>query len=153
LQDYIEREDGSMELAGKKIAFDDDLSDAQLADLHTHYLKLLKVLKQFEFKDKDRQLQVLYQEPDNTHTYESGYFTLQIRHFGDQYRFDEYNITLNNRSVFNDSPDEYVVQLAKYDSWQQIDDEAVEHAKKWVDEMNEEAKKDKDKPNRELTAD
>ncbi|ERL64938.1 hypothetical protein [Schleiferilactobacillus shenzhenensis] len=140
-----------MELAGKKIAFDQDLSDDQLKDLHEHYTKLWNTLKQFEFKDDKRQLQVLYEEADNTHTYESGYFVLQIRHFGDQYRFDEYNITVNNRSVFNDSPDEYVIQLSNYKDWDEVTADAVKHATKWVQDMNKEAQKEKKEPKREVT--
>ncbi|QFR24311.1 hypothetical protein [Schleiferilactobacillus harbinensis] len=141
-----------MELAGKKIAFDEDLSDAQIKDVHEHYNQLWDTLKKtFEFKDDKRQLQVLYEEADNEHTYESGYFVLQIRHFGDQYRFDEFNITINNRSVFNDNPDELVIQLAKYDDWDALTADAVKHAKAWVDEMNKEANKEKKEPKRELT--
>ena len=104
-----------MELAGKKIAFDEDLSDAQIKDLHEHYNQLWDTLKKtFEFKD-------------------------------------EFNITINNRSVFNDNPDELVIQLAKYDDWDALTADAVKHAKAWVDEMNKEANKEKKEPKRELT--
>lgn len=121
-----------MELAGKKIEYDEDLSDDQVAELHEHYTKIWDELKQFEFKDADRELQVLYQEPDNTSIYEAAFFTLQVRHFNDRFRFDEYTIIVNNKSTFNDSAEESVIELSKYADWDALVKDVLATAKEWV---------------------
>ncbi|MFD1672413.1 hypothetical protein ACFQ5M_09910 [Agrilactobacillus yilanensis] len=124
-----------MKLTGKEIVYDEDLTDAQVDELHQHYLEIWDALKQFEFKNADRQLQVLYQEPDNTATYEAAFFTLQVRHFNDRFHFDEYNIIINNKSTFNDSDDESVIELAKFDDWAALTKSVLDAAKAWVAEI------------------
>lgn len=121
-----------MELAGKTIKYDEDLSDAQVAELHQHYAEIWQKLKQVEFKNDKKELQVLYQEPDNTANYEAAFFTLQVRHFNDRFHFDEYNIIINNKSTFNDSKDESVVELSKFDNWTDLTKVVLSEAEKWT---------------------
>lgn len=118
-----------MKLAGKTIQYDEDLSDAQVNELHENYLKIWDKLKQFDFDDGKRELEVLYQEPDNTATYEAAFFTLQVRHRDDRFLFDEYTIIINNKSTFNDSEDESVVELSKYDNWDDLTKQVLAEAK------------------------
>lgn len=121
-----------MKLAGNLIKYDEDLSDEQVAELHQHYAKIWDELKQFEFTNDQKQLQVLYQEPDNTANYEAAFFTLQVRHFNDQFHFDEYTIVINNKSTFNDSEEESVVELSKFEDWDALTKEVLSAAKDWV---------------------
>lgn len=125
-----------MELAGKKVTYDEELSDTQLQELHTNYQHLWQALKVVEFDDGQRELQVLYQEADNTANYEAAFFTLQVRHRDDRFHFDEYTIIVNNKSTFNDSDDEEVIELSQYDDWAKLEAQAVTSAKKWAAKFN-----------------
>lgn len=124
-----------MELDNKKIEFGGDFSDQQIDELHEHYQKLWKQLKTLEYTTDKQQMEVLYQEPDNTQNYEAGTFTLQIRHPNDQFDFDEYAIIVNNRTTFADSEEEVVLQLAKFDSFEDLSNMAMRRAQQWIDSV------------------
>lgn len=124
-----------MELAGKAIHYDDQLTDEQLAELHKNYQALWDKLKTLEFTTAKQQLQVLYQEPDNIRNYEAGFYTLQIRYINDTHHFDQFAIIVNNRSTFNDSKDEIVLELSQFDNWAALEKAAMTAASDWCDKI------------------
>ncbi|KRN27595.1 hypothetical protein IV38_GL002051 [Lactobacillus selangorensis] len=121
-----------MELDNQKVEFDMKLSDAQLDELHKDYRHLWDKLKTLQYSDDKETLDVLLQEPDNVQNYEAAFFTLQIRHVNDTFDFDQYAITINNKSTFSDSADELVLEISKFDTWDAVEDKAMEAAEKWI---------------------
>lgn len=120
-----------MKLAKKTIKYDEQIDDEQLKELKNNYIHLWNKLKTLEYSDDKQQLQVLYQEPDNIRNYEAAFFTLQIRHQNDIYHFDQFNIIVNNKSTFNDSKNEVVLEIAKFDTWEDLENKAMEVVQEW----------------------
>lgn len=124
-----------MKLAGKEIHYDDQLSDEQLQELSQNYQDLWDKLKTLEYTIDTQQMQVLYQEADNIRNYEAGFFTLQIRYKNDTHHFDQFTIIVNNRSTFNDSKDEIVLEMSQFEKWDDLEKAAMEAASNWCDKM------------------
>lgn len=57
-----------MELDGKEIKENEQLTDAQLADLHKQYEALWDKLKKDNYRTEHQFMEVLYEEPDNSQT-------------------------------------------------------------------------------------
>ena len=89
-----------MELDGKEIKENEQLTDAQLTELHQQYQALWDKLKKDNYKTDHQFMEVLYEEPDNIQNYEAAFFTYQIRKDTGDNQFDQLNIILNNKPTF-----------------------------------------------------
>ena len=103
-----------MELDGKEIKENEQLTDAQLTELHQQYQALWDKLKKDNYKTDHQFMEVLYEEPDNIQDYEAAFFTYQIRKDTGDNQFDQLNIILNNKPTFHDQPDEFVFEISDY---------------------------------------
>ena len=83
-----------MELDGKEIKENEQLTDAQLADLHKQYEALWDKLKKDNYRTEHQFMEVLYEEPDNSQNYEAAFFTYQIRKDTGDNQFDQLTINL-----------------------------------------------------------
>lgn len=62
-----------MELDGKEIKENEQLTDAQLTELHQQYQALWDKLKKDNYKTDHQFMEVLYEEPDNIQNYEAAF--------------------------------------------------------------------------------
>ena len=121
-----------MELDGKEIKENEQLTDAQLADLHQQYQALWEKLKQANYRTEHQFMEVLYEEPDNVQDYEAAFFTYQIRKDTGDNQFDQLNIILNNKPTFHDQPDEFVFEISDYPDMNAIYTAIEAKAKPWL---------------------
>ena len=121
-----------MELDGKEIKENEQLTDAQLTELHQQYQALWDKLKKDNYKTDHQFMEVLYEEPDNIQDYEAAFFTYQIRKDTGDNQFDQLNIILNNKPTFHDQPDEFVFEISDYSDMDAIYQAIEEKAKPWI---------------------
>ncbi|KMO58342.1 hypothetical protein PZ03_04480, partial [Lacticaseibacillus rhamnosus] len=121
-----------MELDGKEIKENEQLTDAQLTELHQQYQALWDKLKKDNYKTDHQFMEVLYEEPDNIQNYEAAFFTYQIRKDTGDNQFDQLNIILNNKPTFHDQPDEFVFEISDYSDMDAIYQAIEEKAQPWI---------------------
>ena len=121
-----------MELDGKEIKENEQLTDAQLTELHQQYQALWDKLKRDNYKTDHQFMEVLYEEPDNIQDYEAAFFTYQIRKDTGDNQFDQLNIILNNKPTFHDQPDEFVFEISDYSEMDAIYQAIEEKAQPWI---------------------
>ncbi|KMO56705.1 hypothetical protein PZ00_02985, partial [Lacticaseibacillus rhamnosus] len=121
-----------MELDGKEIKENEQLTDAQLTELHQQYQALWDKLKKDNYKTDHQFMEVLYEEPDNIQDYEAAFFTYQIRKDTGDNQFDQLNIILNNKPTFHDQPDEFVFEISDYSDMDAIYQAIEEKAQPWI---------------------
>ena len=121
-----------MELDGKEIKENEQLTDAQLADLHKQYEALWDKLKKDNYRTEHQFMEVLYEEPDNSQNYEASFFTYQIRKDTGDNQFDQLTITLNNKPTFHDQPDEFVFEISDYADMDALHKAIEEKAQPWI---------------------
>ncbi|MCT2892477.1 hypothetical protein [Lacticaseibacillus paracasei] len=121
-----------MELDGKEIKENEQLTDAQLADLHKQYEALWDKLKKDNYRTEHQFMEVLYEEPDNSQNYEAAFFTYQIRKDTGDNQFDQLAITLNNKPTFHDQPDEFVFEISDYADMDALHKAIEEKAQPWI---------------------
>ncbi|QEM96655.1 hypothetical protein [Lacticaseibacillus paracasei] len=121
-----------MELDGKEIKENEQLTDAQLADLHKQYEALWDKLKKDNYRTEHQFMEVLYEEPDNSQNYEAAFFTYQIRKDTGDNQFDQLTITLNNKPTFHDQLDEFVFEISDYADMDALHKAIEEKAQPWI---------------------
>lgn len=121
-----------MELDGKEIKENEQLTDAQLADLHKQYEALWDKLKKDNYRTEHQFMEVLYEEPDNSQNYEAAFFTYQIRKDTGDNQFDQLTITLNNKPTFHDQSDEFVFEISDYADMDALHKAIEEKAQPWI---------------------
>ena len=121
-----------MELDGKEIKENEQLTDAQLADLHKQYEALWDKLKKDNYRTEHQFMEVLYEEPDNSQNYEAAFFTYQIRKDTGDNQFDQLTTTLNNKPTFHDQPDEFVFEISDYADMDALHKAIEEKAQPWI---------------------
>ena len=121
-----------MELDGKEIKENEQLTDAQLADLHKQYEALWDKLKKDNYRTEHQFMEVLYEEPDNSQNYEAAFFTYQIRKDTGDNQFDQLTITLNNKPTLHDQPDEFVFEISDYADMDALHKAIEEKAQPWI---------------------
>ena len=121
-----------MELDGKEIKENEQLTDAQLADLHKQYEALWDKLKKDNYRTEHQFMEVLYEEPDNSQNYEAAFFTYQIRKDTGDNQFDQLTITINNKPTFHDQPHEFVFEISDYADMDALHKAIEEKAQPWI---------------------